>query len=442
MSTSFRSRGFTLVELLVGAAAGAVVLAGISMTFISQARQYQVHESRRGVQANARQALAFMGRHLRAAGYGVNPDRAILSWDSYDAATNQQAPGFPDAFAVHFRDGLFRRRAQSVASNQITLRAAEPLTEELRRGQILLVICERDPGFLDVSVDENPPHVFVTVGAYVAPGSTDIPLDQNPVLATEDRPTQRPGRLFHEQDTPGFSHPCFARQAPHVLKVHRAAFYVAMFTHPTTGERRPYLMMHQGLDMPSASNPEGDGVIDENDAVPVAEGIEQLQVAYILDTNIRDPDQTPLILGVNGPMGLDHFGETWEQIDPTLPSGWFFNVGLGAVDPLVMAERRLRDHPANIRQVRMTVVARSSVRDPQFAGDDLLLRPNGTPYPNGAPLANGTIPWRHLENLELPPSADFTPVGGGFYRMLLRESITPKNLLLNRQFAPITPGGG
>src|SRR5687768_4173423 len=169
MRKSIHSRGFTLLELLVGAAVGAVVLAGISLSFISQAQQYQAHSSRRGVQANARQALAFMGRHLRAAGYGVNPDRAIISWDSYDAASNQQVPGFPDAFAVHFRDDLFRRRAQAVAPNQITLRAAEPLKpgQEMRRGQILLVICERDPSFPDSSVDENPPHVYVTVGAYV-----------------------------------------------------------------------------------------------------------------------------------------------------------------------------------------------------------------------------------------------------------------------------------
>nr|AYM52349.1 prepilin-type N-terminal cleavage/methylation domain protein [Hyalangium minutum] len=446
MRKSIRSRGFTLLELLVGAAVGAVVLVGISMTFISQARQYQVHASRRGVQANARQALAFMGRHLRAAGYGINPDRAIISWDSYDAATNQQAPGFPDAFAVHFRDELFRRRAQTVAPNLISLRAAEPLKpgQELRRGQILLIICERDPTFQDPSVDENPPHVFVTVGDYVGEGETDIPLDNAPVAAADDRPTRRPGRLFHEQSAvPGLGHPCFGRVSPHVLMVHRAAFYVAMFTHPTTGERKPYLMMHKGLDMPSASNPEGDGVIDENDAVPVAEGIEQLQLAYVLDTNKKDNDQTPLILGVNGPMGPTHFGENWEQIDlATLPHGWFFNVGFGAKDPFEMAKLRNMDHPANIRQVRMTVVSRSSVPDQGYAGDNLLAKPSGATYADGAQLPNGTVPWRHLENLEQPPAAAFTPSGGGFYRMLLRESITPKNLLLNRQFAPITPGGG
>ncbi|HYH94322.1 PilW family protein [Hyalangium sp.] len=448
MRKSFRSRGFTLLELLVGAAVGAVVMAGISLTFISQARQYQSHASRRGVQANARQALAFMGRHLRSAGYGVNPDRAILSWDSYDAANEQQAPGFPDAFVVHFRDGLFRRDAQAVASNLITLSPLQPLTEDMRRGQILLVVCVRSPNFIDPSVDENPPHRFVTVGQYVPAGAVAIPLDQNPVLPLEDRPTRRPGRLFHEETVPGFAHPCFGRAPPQVMKVTRAAFYVAMFTNPNNNERKPYLMMHQGLDMPTAGNLQGDGVIDAADAVPVAEGIEQLQVAYVLNTlNTTPPtppinNNVPIILGVTDPMGPAHFGEAWEQINPAvLPSGWFFNpipIGVAATanDPRVL------DHPANIRQVRMTLVARSSLPDPQIVGDDFLLKPNGTAYPNGAPLPGGTIPWRHLENLDMPPTPDFTPAGNSFYRILLRESITPKNLLLNRQFAPSTPGGG
>ena len=138
-----------------------------------------------------------------------------------------------------------------------------------------------------------------------------------------------------------------------------------------------------------------------------------------------------------------YFGENWEQIDLTnLPHGWFFNVGFTAVDPFVMADRRLLDHPANIRQVRMTVVSRSSVPDKDYRGDDLMRKTDGSLYEDGAPLPNTRVPWRHLENLEASPNANFTPSGRGFYRMLLRESITPKNLLLNRQFAPITPGGG
>ncbi|MFL5348141.1 MAG: prepilin-type N-terminal cleavage/methylation domain-containing protein [Hyalangium sp.] len=447
MRKSLRSRGFTLLELLVGAAVGAVVLTGISLTFISQAQQYQAHEGRRGVQANARQALGFMGRHLRVAGYGVNPDRAILAYDSFNAVTGKQEPGYPDALVVHWRDALFRRRASAVSSAKITLQPSEPLREPLRKGQILLVLCDRDPNFPDITVDENPPHVFVTVGQYVPAGTTEIPLDQTDKTSAPNSPILGPGRLFHEQSDPGFTHACFSRQPPHVLLVHRAAFFVGMYDedgNPSTPERKPYLMMHQGLDMPSATDAQGDGTIDLNDAVPVAEGIEQLQVAYILDTNNKDTDQTPIILGVNEPMTPEHYGEKWEERDLiNLPHGWFFNVGLNAVDPQDMPYKRLLDHPANIRQVRLTLVSRSSQPDPQAPGDNLLLRPDNTPYPDGAPLANGTVPWRHLENLNLGPvAADFTPSGGHYLRAILRESLAPKNLLLNRQFAPINPGGG
>ena len=71
-------RGFTLVELLVGTAVGTIVLTGVCLVFVSQASQYQAHASRRAVQASVRQALGVMERHVRNAGYGVDPDRAIL----------------------------------------------------------------------------------------------------------------------------------------------------------------------------------------------------------------------------------------------------------------------------------------------------------------------------------------------------------------------------
>ena len=447
MRKSFHSRGFTLVELLVGAAVGAVVLLGISLAFISQAQQYQAHASRTGVQANARQALGFLGRHLRMAGYGVDPDRAVLAYDSFNAVTGLQEPGYPDAVAVHWRDELFHRRARAVSSSLISLQPTEPLSRPLRKGQILLVLCERDPGFPDLTVDENPPHVFVTVGQYMPTGATDIALDGTPKASAPDSPLLGPGGLFHEQADAAFAHPCFSRQPPHVLLIHRAAFFVGLYDDdgdPSTPERKPYLMLHEGLDMASSSSAQGDGVIDANDAVPVAEGIEQLQLAYILDTNTKDADQTPLILGVNAPLPPDHWGEKWEERDLiNLPHGWFFNVGLQAVDPQEMPYKRLLDHPANIRQVRMTLVARSSLPDERIAGDNLLLRSDNTPFPDGDPLANGTVPWRHLENLTLGSiAAEFAPAGGRYYRAILRESIAPKNLLLNRQFAPTNPGGG
>ncbi|WP_224361586.1 PilW family protein [Hyalangium versicolor] len=447
MRKPIHSRGFTLLELLVGAAVGAVVLLGISLTFISQAQQYQAHASRRGVQANARQALAFMESTLRMAGYGVDPDRAIIPYDSFNAGADAQDEGYPDAFVVHWRDPLFRRNVTALNATTLTVDSPPTPTEPIRRGQILMVICSPGSGGSDQSVESNPPHVFVTVGAYVANPQVDIPLDPTPANAAPNSPLGAPGRLFHEQTTPGFTHACFNSPIrPQVVLINRAAFYVDLFDddgNPATPERTPYLMMHQGLDNPSATSALGDGVIDRNDAVPVAEGIEQLQVAYMLDTVDTNP---PIILGVDTPMGPNHYGENWENIKPgptELPRGWFFNAGY-PTRPFTdqdMLTKRQDDHPANIRQVRITLSSRSSVPDPQIVGDNLMKRRDGSDYPDGTPLANGAVPWRHWENLEVP-TPDFTPSGGHFYRAILRQSISPKNLQMSRQFAPVNQGGG
>jgi type IV pilus assembly protein PilW len=420
MRKPLRSRGFTLVELLVGAAVGAVVLVGISLTFISQAQQYQAHASRRALQASARQSMAFMGRQLRMAGYGVNPDRAILAYDSFNAQANASADGFPDAFVVHSRDPLFRRIVNSAAPDLLTV--TEPLRAPLRRGQILLVVCGSRSS-------DNPPHAFVTVSEEVATGALEIPLENIPAAGAPNSPIGPPGRLFHEQDVLD-DVPCFNDGSAQVVRINRFAFYVDTFER--NGLSTPYLMMHQGLDVT------GDGTIDINDSVPVAEGIEQLQVAYILHTPDDDP---PIIRGVEAAMPASHYGEEWERIDHTRHEpGWFFNPN-NRFSPDQLEDLRDEDHPANLRQVRVTLVARSSVPDPSYAGDDLMLRPDGSPYPDGAALEDGQLPWRHLENLENPVPA-FTPRGGGFYRAILRESITPKNLLLNRQFVPPAPQGG
>lgn len=459
MPTPHRARGFTLLELLVGAAVGAVVLVGISLTFISQAQQYQAHASRRAIQSNARQSLAFMERHLRVAGYGVDPDRAILSYDSYNAVSDQQEQGYPDAVVVHWRDPLFTRNVVAADASKITVDVA--LKTPMRQGQILLVVCSpnRTPTSpIDSAANALPPHAFVTVSKYLDIGTTDLLLDSTAPSTAPNSPTRMPGRLFHEQALLGTTEPCFhsSLYKPQVVMIHRAAFYVAMF------DATPYLMMHQGLDMPTATSLQGDTVIDANDAVPVAQGIEQLQLAYMLDTVdnpnllsdptvvalLRPNPRTPLVLGVESLMDATHYGENWEQISPLqLPPGWFFNpfapYPQRKFDNVGLAVRRLLDHPANIRQVRMTLVARSTVPDPQIQGDNLMAQSNGNPYPAGPKLDTGSTGWFQLENLSQgTTAAAFTPSGGHYYRTILRQSVAPKNLLMNRQFVPANQLGG
>lgn len=409
MRASPGHRGFTLVELLVGTAVGALVLTGICFVFVSQASQYQAHASRRAVQASVRQALGFMERHVRNAGYGVDPDRAVLAYDSYDAAGDAHGDGFPDGLSVHARDLYFRRQATSVSSKFLHFDRA--LQRPLRKGEILLVLC---PGAVR--------YAYVTVAETTPANATSVQLDTS-TEAPVDSPAGPPGALFREQarlDTEACFHD---GEPPVVVKVERTSFYVAAFDDdgvPATPGTTPYLMLHRGVDL------NGDGRIDGGDATPVAVGIEQLQVAYILNTL---GDEAPPLVGVDGAVP---WGEGWHTgtDDTDKPR----------LEDAYASPRRLTSHPANIRQVRLTLVARSTQRDSQRPGDDVL-----TPGASGTgpTLSSGATPsWRPLENLGSTPARDFDPRGGGFTRAVLREAIAPKNLLMRSQFIPVHRGGG
>lgn len=432
MRPSSRPHGFTLVELLIGTAVGALVLLAVGLAFISQAQQYQAHASRRAIQASARQGMAFVERTARRAGFGVDPDRAIIPYDSFDAATNTQAAGFPDAVAFHARDPLFSRLVQKVEPGRLEL--ATPLSEDMYQGQILLLLC---PGAVT--------YTYVTVGMFARAGDTVIALDHS--APGVDSPMGPPGVLF--RDAEGHLNPvssCFTgAEPPTVVKVERTAFYIASFDEdgdPSTPGLRPYLMLHRGLDIAGGADGQPDGVIDARDAVPLADGIEQLQAAYILNTiHSTDPSQekqVPAVVGVvddnlpatgGGGVRPWPFGEQW-ALTSTADRPSFQD----AYD----SPRRMTAHPANIRQVRLTLVARSTVPDSAFPGDDALTP--GAAWGSGG--YDGTTTWAQLENLGTAPDPKYDPRGGGYYRVVLRQAITPKNLLSRSQFLPISPGGG
>ncbi|MCY1082154.1 PilW family protein [Archangium lansingense] len=407
MPAPHRPRGFTLIELLVGTAIGALVLTGIGLVFVSQATQYQAHASRRAVQSSVRQAMSFVERHVRNAGYGVDPDRAILAYDSFDAVGNARGVGYPDGITVHARDLYFRRRATEVGTD--FLRFDLPLQRTLHKGEILLVLC---PGAVR--------YAYVTVGETAQAKATSVRLDTTP--APLDSPSGPPGSLFRELST--LNEACFHdTEPPVVVRVERTSFYVSSFDDdgdPATAGTTPYLMLHRGVDINE------DGNVDTADATPLAVGIEQLQVAYILNTL---GDTPPPLVGVDDAVP---WGETWHIATPELDRPRLVDA--------YASPRRLGSHPANIRQVRLTLVARSTRADTQRPGDDVLTP--GVLGSEGPPLPSGTTSWRQLENLGTTPAKAFDPRGGGFSRAVLRGSIAPKNLLMRSQFTPVHLGGG
>jgi prepilin-type N-terminal cleavage/methylation domain-containing protein len=74
VNTRRTSLGFTLVELLVALVVGATLIGLVYQILVKQNRVYVVEEQNIVMQQDARAALSFMSRELRAAGLGVADD--------------------------------------------------------------------------------------------------------------------------------------------------------------------------------------------------------------------------------------------------------------------------------------------------------------------------------------------------------------------------------
>lgn len=142
------TRGFTLIEILIAMAIGAVVMAAVVDTFVTQRKSYNLQEEISEMIQNARIGMDMISRDVRMAGY--NPAagsfdaipydttklevRADRNGDGdpddadetiayfYDAATLQiirQANGTQQPLAEHIKPFTFRYldQAGNVASN-------------------------------------------------------------------------------------------------------------------------------------------------------------------------------------------------------------------------------------------------------------------------------------------------------------------------------------
>ncbi len=66
--------GFTLVEVLVAMAIGAIVMTSVVTSFLSQQRTYRLQDELLGMQQNLRAAMDIMTREIRMAGYDPSGD--------------------------------------------------------------------------------------------------------------------------------------------------------------------------------------------------------------------------------------------------------------------------------------------------------------------------------------------------------------------------------
>ncbi len=391
--------GFTLVELLVGLVTSAIVIAGALALLLGQQRAFRDSAGDRALQEAARAAISEMGMNLRRAGYGVDP------WLAFDfgpltgiAAPNvSYASGPPggtrvactgggqvacrdsttasDEIVFLARDPAFLRRL-SAAPSSTTIQFATALSEPLRAGQILQLMCS---GGAD--------------RAYVTVASTSADL-LSVTLSTADS-----GKFPYDQAR--ISSGCFTRTwaSVAVYRVERFHYYVATFADPAHPTGRPYLMLDRGL-----LDASGRAMVE-----PVAPDVEDLQFSYAFRN-----------------------GNVVGRTTGTRLANSATSVDLAAVPPIYDADTidaaRNTNNPANIRSVRVSVVVRNPAFEAQWSNpDDRTLPAAGnrgavTDAPTGYRrlLVETTAATRNLDSRApfTPPyssnnGADGLNVGGG-----------------------------
>ncbi len=362
-------RGVTLVELMVALAITAVVTAGIVTVVNSQQRAYYDGHRQRAAQSSARAAMQFMEQELVQAGYGLDAPLAF-DFDRYagpcptamgtcprDATANSDEIVFyyrnprywvPDVYTTDPRGNAWRITAADVTQITVNARAGDVFP----KGQIVQAVCPSGSRYAYATVSDT-----TTAGAA---GALSLPLTP----PQEDDPYQRPDAIDNV---------CFTGGQARLFLVERRRFHVRPVT--TGGGTVPYLVMDTGVDA------NGDGTVDASDEVVLAEGVEVLQVAYVMTSTALAPRGS--VAGTAVSMARGATGATSGtaltllSFPGVVPAGQsiykptsFYGYTVGPPPNAA----RLTDHQANIRAVRIAIVARSA-----------------TPAPSGRAAQNATI---------------------------------------------------
>jgi type IV pilus assembly protein PilW len=335
------SRGFTLIELLVGGTIGVMAIAMVLGVFISQTASFQSLDLVRQMNANGRDASLEIGNSLKRAGYGIDPGVA------FDFSCSGSPPGTKchdsyngtDDLRFYARNPNYAYTPQNAAlgcstaggclsggtmysivgmPTSTSIVATLGSLDVIQKGRTVLALC---------SDTTNPPHpVFFTVSGRIAgPGNIGMTIVINSSTASTSLVAETVFNNCHSglNVPPGF-----------LVLVDQYHYYV------TTLNNEPWLVLDTGIDYSNGTLPAAANLI------PVARGVEDMQVAYQLGpTTGTAPDSNQ-----DWVVGNNQAVVAAEEPDPTQakPVNGTLNGSM---------------HPANIRGVRVTFVVRSPIPD-------------------------------------------------------------------------------
>ncbi len=358
-------KGFTLLEVMVSSAVSLVAVAAASQALINQYGALQGRDLSRQATGSAREATQFLDTTLRMTGFGVDPRWAIdMTYRCTQQPCRDSVSG-PDELVVVSRDPRYRYRKQGEAgcgdpagcfsgdawpvtaatTNPPSLTVTFQPGTSLETGRVVLAMCAggQSPVMLTlgapVSLSSAAPAGSVVINRF----STDTTL--GPYNAT--------GSLLTCHGQPGAA----------MFLIDRARFFVQ------TLDGTPWLMLDTGRDL------DGDGVLppaDQDDLIPVAKNVLDMQVAYALDPCAGSPAGPDY--DSNWVIG-DTKGRQEEPLLITTPPAPTY--GAAYNDPA-----RCTMSPANVRAIRLSLRLQSDrvdhSRGDNWGGDTLASPENRT----------------------------------------------------------------
>jgi prepilin-type N-terminal cleavage/methylation domain-containing protein len=285
-----RSRGFTLLEMMVSMTISLIALAAGMSVLIVQAGTMKQQAGLGSAVAQSELGLDYMERAVRLAGTGIDPQFGF-DFDFYrcalpglGAAMNESAncaaatrdsitaadelviayrdPGFSLAAVPDTRAGCTAANAATYAGKVWGVTAASNASvtlllkpgDVLYRGQVLQLACSNGATYTYATVSQGRTGLAGTTCA-----ATTLSL----YGSVANDPFNQSGFLAAG---------CFSDGTARAYAVRRNRFFV--YRDVASTPPRPYLMLDQGLDLDDS------GALDDADLLPIASDIEDLQVAY------------------------------------------------------------------------------------------------------------------------------------------------------------------
>lgn len=281
--------GLTLVELMIALTLGLIVIGALVAVFVANSRNYRQNDALSSVQDNARYALDVMGRDLAMAGYwgGVRPQDATsnlrLSVIAAAAVSNSALPGdcgpssppagtawlFDVSQPIGFRDhqasgavtDLFRCLTNVAANTDIVM---------IRRAAGVMA--------LNLPLGSANDLRLLTAGRFYLKTNASIGT-----LFRADASNTNPALPADCPDASGTNAPCPPTSAPMQLYAYTPHLYYVRNYRRTVGDGETTLcrrFLNDTLATP---------IMDEE---CLADGVENLQIEWGLDTSVSNPNNT------------------------------------------------------------------------------------------------------------------------------------------------------